>query len=114
MNRTHLTLAPYGLTMRVRDLHPRYESNKLIVPKMRWACGGLLDTNLGVRIYANITDSSPFPRQKMTGTTGMRYMPCWLTTEFPVLILCLNADVGLCSRVDLLCSALRASNQHFR
>jgi hypothetical protein len=82
MSRTLLTLAPDGLTMSIRDLHPRYESNKLIVLKMRWACGGLLDTNLGVRICANITDSSPFPRQKMTGTTEMRYMPCELTTEF--------------------------------
>jgi hypothetical protein len=39
--------------MSVRDLHPRRESKKLIVLKMRWACGELLDTNLGVRIYAN-------------------------------------------------------------
>ena len=82
MSRTLLTLAPHGLIMSVRDLHPRRESKKLIVLKMRWACGELLDTNLGVRIYANTTELSPFPHQKMTGTTEMRYMPCELTTEF--------------------------------
>lgn len=82
MSRTLLILAPYGLTMNVRDLDLRCKSKKLIVLKMRWECGGLLGTNLGVRICVNITASSLFPHQKMTGTTEMRYMLCEITTEF--------------------------------
>jgi hypothetical protein len=68
--------------MSVRDLDLRCKSKKLIVLKMRWECGGLLGTNLGVRICVNITASSLFPHQKMTGTIEMRYMPCEMTTEF--------------------------------
>src|ERR1700728_4198013 len=76
MSRTLLILAPYGLTMSVRDLDLRCKSKKLIALKTRWVCGGLLDTNLGMRICANTTESSLFPRQKMTGTIETHYMPC--------------------------------------
>ena len=82
MSRTLLILAPYGLIMSVRDLDPRCKSKKLIALKTRWACGGLLDTNLGVRTCANTIESFLFPLQKMTGTTEMHYMPCELTAEF--------------------------------
>jgi hypothetical protein len=39
-----------------------------------------------------------------------------MLADYEVLLLffCLNTDSGLCSRVNLLCSALYGSNQHYR